>query len=730
MRPRSRPVSPLKSLSFPACLVYNGGMRIRTLTALPVYNEVRHVTPVLDEACRYSQEVLVVDDGSTDGTAALLAERRDLRVVTHRDEPRLRGGAGLGVSFRAPRRLRRAGDDRLRRPAPAAADRRVHPRVRRPRRPTSSPAAATWRHFPATAPRPRSGGGSTALSPTELNARLGPATDRRLLRIQGLSGADAGEDRLTETGYAMPLEFWVQAVDAGLKIVELPVPLIYLEEARSFGGALDNAEMRLAVYREVLERSMRGCAVAGGDCDESAARLASDGCRREPAEGRSADGGNRAPRPGHRSTPIRWRIAGSAPRRPTARCWSSRRWTASPTCCKPTRAARQAQRYDFGGVALAELSRQARRELVAEALRWTASYRDVAGGRLGCRPAGVSRRPPAAVVSPGRVAQELRPGDAGEAPRRDGGQPDRRQRHGQERVAARAGRIGGAAHGGVGAVGRAGPVIPFEERAIVDRGVFEPFGVRAAQQIAPLVRDPMLRRFWPLAVERSSATTALGDCLAQSRHQLEGHWGFDTLEVPQSRVCRTASFAWFTAHLFAAIAAAGRGVQRGGAGVSPRAPHPQHGPSGAGPGGGRRRGTKRRSGSGRATTRGDGGSSCAATAAVAAVRPHGAGRRVALRRDGDVAAAAERLLDLSGGNVRHPLAGADYDALARLVLGDLFLHGIGGAKYDQLTDAMIARFFGLEPPGFMVLSATLLLPGAVADGLPDALRESTAACAS
>ena len=48
----------------------------------------------------------------------------------------------------------------------------------------------------------------------------------------------------------MPIEVWVQAVHAGLKIVELPVPLIYLEEERSFGGSLDNAAIRFDYYRK------------------------------------------------------------------------------------------------------------------------------------------------------------------------------------------------------------------------------------------------------------------------------------------------------------------------------------------------------------------------------------------------------------------------------------------------------------------------------------------------
>ena len=47
---------------------------------------------------------------------------------------------------------------------------------------------------------------------------------------------------------------------------------------------------------------------------------------------------------------------------------------------------------------------------------------------------------------------------------------------------------------------------------------------------------------------------------------------------------------------------------------------------------------------------------------------------------------------------------------ARLFLSDLFIHGIGGAKYDQLTDAIVQRFFGIETPEFIVATYTAMLP--------------------
>ena len=93
------------------------------------------------------------------------------------------------------------------------------------------------------------------------------------------------------------------------------------------------------------------------------------------------------------------------------------------------------------------------------------------------------------------------------------------------------------------------PQVAYEERSIIDRALFAGFGRRAAQQIAPLVGDPLIKDFWPAVVQRMEAGVNLGQCLAQARHQWEGRWGSATLEVPVSRVCRTPSFRWFLVHL-------------------------------------------------------------------------------------------------------------------------------------------------------------------------------------
>ena len=47
---------------------------------------------------------------------------------------------------------------------------------------------------------------------------------------------------------------------------------------------------------------------------------------------------------------------------------------------------------------------------------------------------------------------------------------------------------------------------------------------------------------------------------------------------------------------------------------------------------------------------------------------------------------------------------------ARLLAADLFVHGIGGAKYDRITDRILLSYYGCRPPAFAAVSATLRLP--------------------
>jgi len=49
--------------------------RKNILIGIPVYNEAAFVTEVLDEVRQYADDILVIDDGSTDSTARLLSEQ-------------------------------------------------------------------------------------------------------------------------------------------------------------------------------------------------------------------------------------------------------------------------------------------------------------------------------------------------------------------------------------------------------------------------------------------------------------------------------------------------------------------------------------------------------------------------------------------------------------------------------------------------------------------------------
>ncbi len=227
-------------------------MSARFLTALPVYNEASHVMAVLDEVRRHSPAVLVVDDGSTDGTSELLESRQDIAVVRHARN--LGYGAALQTAFQYAR------DEEYDILVTIDCDGQHQPQ----RIPQFVAACADVDIVSGSRYLERFAGDS--LPPPE-RQRINRQITAELNQLLGLRLTDAfcgfkaycvaalARMEITEPGYGMPLELWVQAAALGLSIKELPVPLIYLEEKRSFGGSLDDAARRYQYYQDVLRRS-------------------------------------------------------------------------------------------------------------------------------------------------------------------------------------------------------------------------------------------------------------------------------------------------------------------------------------------------------------------------------------------------------------------------------------------------------------------------------------------
>jgi dolichol-phosphate mannosyltransferase len=225
----------------------------RFLTALPVYNEVDHVNPVLDEVVRYATDVLVVDDGSTDGTSQLLAARRDLQRIRHETN---RGyGAALKTAFDY---ATEAGYDVL---VTIDCDGQHEPQrigqLVAACRTADIVSGSRYLFNPDNAHRAPAERRQINMQITrELNERLGLTLTDAFCGFKAYRVAALAQLRITEHGYGMPLEVWVQAAHLGFRIVELPVPLIYLDEERSFGGSLDDGRRRLEYYHRVMDRAI------------------------------------------------------------------------------------------------------------------------------------------------------------------------------------------------------------------------------------------------------------------------------------------------------------------------------------------------------------------------------------------------------------------------------------------------------------------------------------------
>ncbi len=255
------------------------------------------------------------------------------------------------------------------------------------------------------------------------------------------------------------------------------------------------------------------------------------------------------------------------------------------------------------------------------------------------------------------------------------------------------------------------PGVALEECRLHDTERFASFGGQVAEAVRPFSSDPLVAELWPLAQSAARRTDRTHQCLAEARHRIEQKWGLETLELPLSEVCRQPAFRMFMAHLLLhmprfqvehnAALGAYRAVNRVRSKTHPVPALARHDQWLETPFWiWTRDDPRRRPLFVRLTDR-----NAELSDRDGLILP-----KVPLHADGNAEEAVSYFANQERRGVKIRPRALMTTMFCRLFLSDLFIHGIGGAKYDQLTDDLIRRFFGCSAPGFLVVTATANLP--------------------
>lgn len=222
---------------------------MKFLTAIPIYNEERHLEDVLREVRRYSSDILIVNDGSTDRTSEWLARRKDLQIITH---PHNRGyGAALISAFQFA--VRQGVDVLVTMDCDGQHEPARIPLLREAIHDADIVSGSRYlRDFRQNRLTPQDRRRINQVITGELNAHFGLSLTDAFCGFKAYRREALARLRITETGWGMPLQLWVQAAFLGLRIKEVGVPRLYLDPHRAFGGVLNDAEERLTYYRKVI----------------------------------------------------------------------------------------------------------------------------------------------------------------------------------------------------------------------------------------------------------------------------------------------------------------------------------------------------------------------------------------------------------------------------------------------------------------------------------------------
>ena len=252
-------------------------------------------------------------------------------------------------------------------------------------------------------------------------------------------------------------------------------------------------------------------------------------------------------------------------------------------------------------------------------------------------------------------------------------------------------------------------VIPFEQRLVQDSSFFFELPDRIAQALAFADETPIAKLLWPEVIQsyhelsKSNHTPALGATIAAGRHRLEQSVGLRTLEIPVGELSQTTAFAIFAAAIFDRAAefrdtynqvlAEYRTVNRIRSNSHPVPALEQN-------------------------------DDWIEVPFWVSSHQTSERQRLFIRTRSDTFELSDRkqfnqvlpkadfidaFKQLSTLGIAIRPRAISTTTFCRLLMSDIFIHGVGGSKYDQLTDAISQRFFGYRLPEFLTVSATFRL---------------------
>lgn len=227
---------------------------MKTLIVLPVFNEIKTLKLLLSNLYKIVKnfsDVLVIDDGSTDGSDRVIDKYKNIIKINHYSN--LGYGKSLidGFNF--------------------AIDKDYKIVITMD---------SDFQHCPETIPVFKKNienadivSGSRYLKPLPSNVPFDRVQVNKEITslinkhtTYNITDAFCGfkayqtdalrKLNLTEKGYGLPVQLWIQASKIGLKIKEISVKAIYCDRRRNFKGQFDNVEQRLKYYKKILYKEL------------------------------------------------------------------------------------------------------------------------------------------------------------------------------------------------------------------------------------------------------------------------------------------------------------------------------------------------------------------------------------------------------------------------------------------------------------------------------------------